>query len=108
MIARQTRYKKQILGTYRNQGRRYGNSLNIEAIEPDSCSVNSQKFESIPLSPSTSHRLPWDIKPSKTINRPNNAKAKRRKYILLKKSKLKAFSILFVFLAFLVLSFQVC
>ena len=94
-------------GKYQKQGQKYGDYLHIEAIDHDNFSLNSQKFDNTPLSPCMSQRLPWDIKPSTTKTRPNNAKTKRRKFVVVKRSKLKALAIIFILLALLVLSFQV-
>ena len=98
----------EFLDTYRIQGQMYGSALNVEGIDHDRYSVNSQKFDNTPLSPCGSHhRLPWEAKCLMTNSRPSNARPKRRKFVVMKKSKLKALSIIFTVLALLVLSFQV-
>ena len=84
-------------------------------IEEDCRSIISGYSTSIlqnsslaPPSPSAHQRLPWDIKPKKRRARNDeNLKPKKRKFVVLKTSKLRAFGLIFTLLSLAVFGIQV-
>ena len=87
------------LNIYTGEPRRYSSNLNLEEI-----SVNLEVSTRSPLA----HRgLPWEIKPTKLKKPCDNPKPKKRKFVVLKTSKLQAFALMFSSLAFVVFGFQV-
>ena len=84
-------------------------------IEEDCRSIISGYSTSIlqnsslaPASPSAHQRLPWDIKPKKRRARNDeNLKPKKRKFVVLKTSKLRAFGLIFTLLSLAVFGIQV-
>ena len=89
-------FEDDFLNVYTGDNRNYSSNLNLDDI-----SVN---FE---VSTPAHQRLPWDINSSQSKKPRDNHKPKKRKFVILKTSKLKAFALMFTCLACVVFGFQV-
>lgn len=80
---------------------------NLKKSEDDKDSSKFHESNDVHLSPLSHKRLPWEFKSHRTQTRCDNLKSKRRKFVVLKTSKLKAFALMFTLLALVILTFQV-
>ena len=101
-----------LLSVYTGHIQKCNSSVNIEEdcrsiISGYSTSI-LQNSSLAPSSPSAHQRLPWDIKTKKSRTRNDeHLKPKKRKFVVLKTSKLRAFGLIFTLLSLAVFGIQV-